>query len=657
MEQFKIDNDKLEKLKLLAKGMRKNILREVFVANSGHSGGALSMVEILASIFEHHATHYPAADLPPVVISKGHAAACLYAWLVEKGRYPRAELDKYRMLGSPFQGHVKPPTSETAGIPGFYPSGSLTHGLSLASGTAIAKRLDNPENPLPVFCILSDTEMQGGQIWEAAKEIAFHELTNLTVLCDDNGFGNDRETSKTLDIGNLADCWSSCGWNVISVDDGHSLEALLFSLWWAASHRGEQPEDRRLVPFGIHLKMVSPRRPTIIIARTIKGKGISLMENNNHFHGAPPDKEQFMEACRELGIGDEEKDEIFRAREKRALEEALKLFPREKAPRAAPAEAILELMREGDERLVVIAPELAISTKASKISEAFPERVYNFGVQEPHAMDAVAGLAFSGKIPIIMTFTNFVLLRTVDQIFQNIAPFGKNLLIVGTQDGLLQDGMSATPYNHYAIARSFYDSIVLAPADYNEAKALTREALLTPGYKFLFVAREEMPLVFEENVRCKIGINKTWDPRTEKWQDRTETGWSANLSKDANIIAAGSPYTWFAVEAAKDLYKTQALDVGVINLSTIKPLDKETLRAVFRASRKLLVVEKHSPYGGIYSAICEYIQEVRAADLEISHLPEKEWVGQSGTPDMLMRHYGLDQESIKKFLLARVLGK
>lgn len=656
MEQFKIDKDKIEKLKMLTQGMRKNILRQVFVANSGHSGGALSMVEILASIFEHYATHYNEVDLPPVVISKGHAAACLYAWLVEKGRYPREELSKYRMLGSPFQGHVKPPTGETAGIPGFYPSGSLTHGLSLASGTAIAQKMDNPENPLPVFCILSDTEMQGGQIWEAAKEIAFHELTHLTVLCDDNGFGNDCETSKTLDIGNLADCWSSCGWNVISVDDGHSLEALLFSLWWSDSHRGEQPEDRRLVPFGVHLKMVSPRRPTIIIARTIKGKGISLMENNNHFHGAPPDKEQFMEACRELGISDQEKEEIFKEREKRALAEALKLFPREKAPRAAPAEAIIEVMKE-DDRLVVIAPELAISTKAAKIREAFPERVYNFGVQEPHAMDAVAGLAFAGKIPIILTFTNFVLLRTVDQIFQNIAPFGKNVLIVGTQDGLLQDGMSATPYNHYAIARSFYGSIVLAPADYNEAKALTREALLTPGYKFLFVAREEMPLVFDENVQCKIALNKTWSPRTEKWQDRTEAGWQENLSKDATIIVAGSPYTWFAIEAAKDLYKTHALDIGVINLSTIKPLDKETLRATFLVSKKLLVVEKHSPYGGIYSAICEYIHEEKIAGLEISHLPEKEWVGQSGVPDMLMLHYGLDKESIKRSLLEKARKK
>lgn len=648
--------DRIEKLTMLAQEMRKNILRQVFVANSGHPGGALSMVELLVSAFEHHAAYYPSAGLPPVIISKGHAAACLYAWLVEQGQYPRAELDRYRMLGSPFQGHVKPPTAETAGIPGFFPSGSLTHGLSLASGVAIAKRQENPEKPAPVFCVLSDTEMQGGQIWEAAKQMVFHELTNVTVLCDDNGFGNDCETSKTMDVGNLVACWSSCGWNVISVDDGHHLDALLFSLWWSDFHRGEQPDDRRTIPSGVHLNMVSPRHPTIVIARTTKGKGISFMENDNRFHGKPPSKEQCMAACKELGIDEGETDEILRAQERRSVEESLRIFPREKAPRAAPADALLEIMKE-DDRVVVIAPELAISTGAAKIRDAFPDRMYNFGVQEPHAMDAVAGLAFAGKIPVILTFANFLLLRAVDQIFQNIAPFGKTMLLVGTQDGLLQDGLSATPSNHFAIARSFFGSTVLAAADYHEAKALTREALTTPGYKFLFVAREETPFVFDENIQATIGVSKTWSPRTEQWRDRTEQSVQEHLGTDANIVVCGAPFTWLAVEASKDLYKELNLDIGVVNLSTIKPLDRETLRAVFGASKNVLVVEKHSPFGGAYSAIGEYILEEKIDCPKVSHLPEREWIGQSGTPDMLIRHYGLDKESMKRFLLERVTKK
>ena len=137
MEQWTLNTEKVKELQALAKNMRKDILRQVFVAGSGHAGGALSMVELLVAIFEHAATYGGGTDLPSVVISKGHAAACLYAWLVRKGRYPREELDRYRMLGSPFQGHVKPPTKETPGIPGFYPSGSLTHGLSMACGTAL----------------------------------------------------------------------------------------------------------------------------------------------------------------------------------------------------------------------------------------------------------------------------------------------------------------------------------------------------------------------------------------------------------------------------------------------------------------------------------------------------------------------------------------
>ena len=646
MEQLEITRKKIESLEILACKMRKNILQQVFVANSGHPGGALSMVEILISVFEHSRIHYPGIDLPSVVISKGHAAACLYSWLVEDGRYPREELDGYRMFGSPFQGHIKPSTRETPGIPSFYPSGSLTHGLSLASGVAIAKKQENPEKPNPVFCILSDTEMQGGQIWEAAKQITFHKLSNVIAICDDNGFGNDQETRKTLDIGNLADCWSSCDWNVYLLNDGHDLEALLWILRRVNFNWGDKSEDYRLPPAGIHLiKTKSAKRPTIIIAKTIKGKGISFMENNNYFHGRPPTKEQFIIAYRELGGSEAEINNILEARDSRSLKEVA-IFPREKATRDAPSEAILEEMRE-NEKIIVIAPELAESTRAAKIKKVFPDRVYNFGIGEPNAMDAVAGLAFAGKLPVIMTFTNFVLLRTVDQIFQNIAPFGTNALLVGIQDGFLQDGLSATPYNHYAISRSFFNSIVLAPADYYEAKGLTKEALKMPGYKFLFVQREEMPVLFDENTHFQIGTAKIWSPRLEKWCEKTKCDWQKYLGKDINIVVVGAPFVWFAAEASNELYKKDNIDVGVINMSTIKPLDKETLRGAFRTSPKLLVVEKHSPCGGLYSAICEFAYEEKITGLEINHLPNKEWLGQSGTPDDLIRHYGLDKESIK----------
>lgn len=606
--------------------MRRNILRQVFVAGVGHTGGALSMVEIIISIFDHFHEQHDDARLPRVVISKGHAAACLYAWLAEKGHIKHEELDQYRGLGGRTQAHVKPPTEKTPGLEGFYPSGSLTHGLSLASGIAIAELQDRPDNPEPVFCVLGDTEMQGGQLWEAATQISYHKLNHIVAIVDDNGLGNDCRTEDTMGVGDLRKHFEVCGWHAVEVSDGHDLALLNEAL-----------------------KTRSDQKPCAIIAKTIKGKGVSFMENDNIWHGRGPDKEQFMMAADEVAMDKEDVADAIRARDKRASD-LPSLFPGERTLRDAPAEILIEEMKEND-RIVVIAPELAESTRAARIKRAFPDRVYNFGVQEPNAMDAVAGLALSGKFPVILTFTNFVLLRTVEQIFQNIAPFGKNALIVGTHDGLLEDGMSVTPYNHFAIARSFYGSTVLAAADYYESKGLTKAALDRPGYSFLFNARENMPLVFDEETRFRVGVAKIYDPRHDRWTDRVEDKtWKKSISPVLNVAVAGAPFVWLAQQAIKELYQRDNVHIGLINMSSIKPLDVETLGEALKSGEKMLVVEKHTPHGGLYSAITEFAfnYDLRAA--KISHFPNSEWVGQSGTPDQLISHYGFDKDSLKRLI-------
>lgn len=655
MNSFSFSLDTIERLQTLARHIRRDILRQVFVAGTGHSGGALSMVEIIVSIFEHTRTYYPAVATPRLVISKGHAAACLYAWLVNNGHYPRNLLDTYRMLGSPFQAHVKPPTKETPGIPGFFPSGSLTHGLSLASGLALAARHDEPSYPLPVFCVMGDTEMQGGQVWEAARQLAVHELSGVIAICDNNGMGNDYATAATLDVGDLKARWLSCGWNVCVLDDGHALPLLLSALCVADLVRqgavSDWPGRIQFTPAEGDIGHAR-RRPTIIIATTIKGKGISYMENDNKWHGQAPNEEQFLVACQELGIDDSEKGEILTARRARQKKESTTIFLKEKTLRDGPADALVPLM-EHDRDIIIIAPELAESTRAAKLKKIFPDRVHNFGVQEPNAMDAVAGLSFAGKKPVILTFANFALLRTVDQIFQNIAPFSGSALIIGTHDGFVQDGTSVIPSNHYAIARSFYQSVVLSAADYYEAKGLTQAALASGRYTFLFISREDMPLVFDADTHFSIGVAKVYSPRYGGWVDRTiDSHWKEYVSKTLNIVVAGSPFVWLAQQAIRELYRERGIDISLINMSTIKPLDTMTLEEAFRASRRLCVIEKHSPYGGLYAAVAEYMGEHELPPGSVTHYPRKEWIGQSGVPDALLAHYGFDTDSLKVFLLA-----
>lgn len=617
----------LQKLNDLALRMRRDILRATFVAGAGHTGGSLSMVELVIAVFTHGQKWYK-KELPPLVISKGHAAAGLYAWLVEQKKFPRKELDRYRGMNTPFQSHVKPPTKTTPGINGFYPSGSLTHGLSLAGGVAIAERLNHPKTLRPVYCIMGDTEMQGGQVWEAARQIAVHQIGNVVAICDDNGMGNDYRTSETMDVGNLVDRWASCGWKARIVTNGHDLAELLAAF-----------------------DTINPAasQPTILIAKTIKGKGVSFMENENIWHGQGPNEAQLQQAYSELQASPPELLTALAARAKRAKTERA-LFPKDRTLRDGPAAALLDRMAK-DKRIVVIAPELAESTRAAKLKKAFPDRVFNVGVQEPHAMDLVAGLAFSGKIPVMLTFTNFLLLRTVDQVFQNIAPFGLQALLIGTHDGFMQDGMSVTPANHFAIARSFYGSRVLTAADFYEAKALTTAALDSPGYSFLFVSREEMPYLFSATTTFTIEAWKIYRPKYGQWIDRTQTrNWQRHVSTTLTLLVAGSPFTWCAMQAAQQLYDEEGIDSCVVDVSSIKPLDEKVLRWAIKTSRHIAIIEKHQPQGGLFSAVAEWTANQALQPRSLRHWPTQEWLGQSGTPEDQLQHYGFDTKSIKRFI-------
>ena len=525
---------------------------------------------------------------------------------------------------------MKPPSKMSPGIEGFYPSGSLTHGLSMASGIGISDRVDgDKKDSEPIFCVLGDTELQGGQIWETAVQISFHKLTNIIAFVDDNGMGNDYETAKTLDIGDIESRFSSCGWQVAVVKNGHDVNDLMSAI---------NNKNKNL--------------PLVVIAKTIKGKGISFMENDNIWHGLGPNDEQFIEAYEELDAEKHIIDEIIELKKNRIASLPLQVFPREKTLRDSAADALLERMKV-DERIVVIAPELAESTRAGKLSRAFPKRVFNLGVQEPNAMDIVAGLAFSGKIPVIITFTNFVLLRTVDQIFQNIAPFCENALIVGTHDGFMEDGMSVTPYNHFAISRSFYKSKVFCPADYYESKNLTNVALDNGGYSFIFNSRENMPVIYDENIVPRIGIAKIFNPSKNFWSCRIENNdWSENIGGDMNIMVAGAPFVWIAKEVAKELYVKNNISISVINFSSLKPIDEEVIKKGLKKTRYNLVIEKHSPYGGLFSIISEVsVSQASTLKFNLLQYMKNEWVGQSGTPDQLLTEYGFDKDSIKKFIL------
>jgi transketolase len=266
----------VEQLQQIAKRTRRHIVEMITAAKSGHPGGSLSAVEILVTLFFDVMRHDPANPGWPerdrFILSKGHAAPVLYSVLAECGYTPESELKHLRKLGSIYQGHP-----DVRFIPALEAStGSLGQGLSLGLGMALAARLDN--SPSRVYVVLGDGEIQEGQIWEAAMFGPFHKVDNLVAIVDYNRIQLDGFVKDIMDLEPLADKWRAFGWHVIELD-GHSIPALQKGFAEAASTKG---------------------KPAVIIAHTVKGKGVSFMENNPKFHGMAPSNEEAQKALQEL---------------------------------------------------------------------------------------------------------------------------------------------------------------------------------------------------------------------------------------------------------------------------------------------------------------------------------------------------------------------
>jgi transketolase len=269
--------EKLKKLAATANKLRQHIIAMTCAAASGHPGGSLSAADIVTVLYFHKLRHKPQdpswADRDRFVMSKGHAAPVLYAALAESGYFPVKYLKTLRRIGSSLQGHV-----DMLALPGVEMStGSLGQGLSAANGMALAARLDKKD--YRVYCLLGDGECHEGQVWEAAMTSSHHKLDNLTVIVDSNKYQIDGRVEDIKSLSPFADKWKAFGWNVL-VCDGHDLKSIDAALDKAARTKG---------------------RPTVIIADTVKGKGVSFMEAKPlDYHGKAPTAEEEKQALAQL---------------------------------------------------------------------------------------------------------------------------------------------------------------------------------------------------------------------------------------------------------------------------------------------------------------------------------------------------------------------
>lgn len=272
------DEKTIHKLNLTAVKIRKHIIEMLYRAKSGHPGGSLSAVDALVALYFSHMKHNPKKPQDPdrdrFILSKGHAAPALYAVLAECGYFSTKELERLREINCILQGH--PVCLDVPGVEAS--TGSLGHGLSFANGVALAGRLDKKD--YNVYVMLGDGETDEGQVWEAAAVASHYKLNRLTAMIDRNFLQIDGNTEKVLRLESVRDRWSSFGWYVIEIN-GHDMGQILDALNEADAHK---------------------RQPSMIILNTVKGKGVSFMENNVDFHGVPPNKIEYNLAMKELNL-------------------------------------------------------------------------------------------------------------------------------------------------------------------------------------------------------------------------------------------------------------------------------------------------------------------------------------------------------------------
>jgi len=266
----------LKSLLEISQQVRRDVLTMIYQAGSGHSGGCLSQVELLVALYFHKMRVDPknpnSPDRDRFVLSKGHACSTLYSCLARKGFFPLEEMSKFRKINALLQGHadIRVPGVEMSG-------GSLGQGLSFGNGLAFAAKLD--KKSYTTYVLMGDGEQEEGQIWEAAMTAAHYKLDNVVGIIDRNKIQNDGFVADTKNIEPLAGKWESFGWAVKEID-GHNFHEIINALDWADARAG---------------------KPKLIIAHTVKGKGVSFMENNPEYHGKAPNEEELKLALKEIG--------------------------------------------------------------------------------------------------------------------------------------------------------------------------------------------------------------------------------------------------------------------------------------------------------------------------------------------------------------------
>jgi transketolase len=595
----------------IATRLRIDSVRATTAAGSGHPSTCCSAAEIVAALFFSEMRYDPRDPQNPdsdrFVLSKGHAPPILYGAWAEVGFLQREDLLNLRKIDSDLEGHPTPrlPFVDVA-------TGSLGQGLCAGVGIALnARRIGSPYR---TYVLLGDGESAEGSVWEAADVAAFDRIDSLCAITDVNRLGQSGPTQWQHDMDRLAARWRGFGWHVIVVD-GHDLTAILSALEEARGTSG---------------------RPTMILARTLKGKGISFMEDKDGWHGKAVKKgDELDQALREL-------ESQFVPDEGDPLMPEPPVSVARPAPTPAsvgvPAYAPGDLVatREAygtalakigsDPRVVVLDADVKNSTFSDRFEHKHPERFYQNFIAEQAMIGAAMGLASRGAIPFPSTFAAF-LTRAAD--FIRMAAISHlNIKVAGSHAGVSigEDGPSQMALEDLAMMRAQPNVAVLYPCDAVSTERLVERMAYHPGPAYMRTSRPKTPVIYGPDEVFDVGGLKV-------------------LRESAEDVATviGGGITVFEALKAYDELKQAGISIRVVDLYSLQPIDAASLvRCARETGGRLITVEDHYASGGIGDAVAS---AVAPDGFTVTRLAVRE-IPRSGTPEQLVERYGISARHI-----------
>ena len=605
-------SSRISALKNIATRLRIDSVRATTEAGTGHPSTCASAAEIMAALFFAE-MRYDRADArnednDRFVLSKGHAAPILYAAWAEAGIIPRDAVLTLRELDSDLEGHPTPrlPWVDVA-------TGSLGQGLCAGVGIALnARRI---QSDYRTYVLMGDGETAEGSVWEAAAVAVADAVDSLCAIVDVNGLGQSRATQLDHDMDAHAARWRAFGWNAIVID-GHDVPAILDALDQARSTKG---------------------RPTVILARTVKGQGISAMAGKPGWHGKALKKEEADAAIKELEaqfVAEEEPAPAPPAprRVSRPVPApgTLGALPYKLGDSVATREAYgaaLARLGASDDRIVALDADVGNSTFSDKFEKQFPNRFFQNYIAEQSMIGTAMGLAARGAIPFPSTFAAF-LTRAYDFI-RMAAISNLNIKMAGSHAGVSigEDGPSQMALEDLAMMRAQPNIAVVYPCDAVSTEKLIEEMAYRPGPAYMRTSRPKTPVIY--------GNDETFDIGGLKILRRSD-------SDVATVIGAG--VTVFEALTAYETLKAKGVNIRVVDLYSLQPIDAGTLiECAAQTSGRLITVEDHYHAGGIGDAVAEavagagYTVEQRLCIREIPR---------SGKPEELVDHYGISARHI-----------